>query len=55
MEFAERGAKVVVNDLGSGINGDDKSSKAADITVNEILTKGGIAVANYGNFFVCYM
>jgi NAD(P)-dependent dehydrogenase (short-subunit alcohol dehydrogenase family) len=49
LAFAERGAKVVVNDLGGGITGDDgKSTKAADIVVQEIRNKNGIAVANYG-------
>lgn len=49
LAFAERGAKVVVNDLGGGISGDDgKSTKAADVVVNEIKAKNGIAVANYG-------
>ncbi|XP_031618010.1 peroxisomal multifunctional enzyme type 2 [Contarinia nasturtii] len=44
--FAERGAKVVVNDLGGSTSGEG-SSKAADIVVNEIRAKGGIACANY--------
>lgn len=51
MAFAERGAKVVVNDLGGGISGDGKSTKAADVVVDEIKAKGGVAVANYGNEF----
>lgn len=37
--FAERGAKVVVNDLGGSTTGEG-SSKAADIVVNEIRAKG---------------
>lgn len=49
LAFAERGAKVVVNDLGGGMSGDGKSSKAADIVVEEIRAKGGVAVPNYGN------
>lgn len=37
--FAERGAKVVVNDLGGTTSGEG-SSRAADIVVNEIRSKG---------------
>ena len=47
LEFARRGAKVVVNDLGSGGHGEGKSSEAADRVVQEILDAGGEAVANY--------
>ncbi len=45
--FGSRGAKVVVNDLGGSHNGVGQSSAAADQVVNEIKSKGGIAVANY--------
>ncbi|GFG30340.1 hypothetical protein Cfor_01575, partial [Coptotermes formosanus] len=45
--FAERGASVVVNDLGGGRHGDGKSTSAADSVVDEIRRKGGKAVANY--------
>lgn len=45
--FAERGAKVVVNDLGGSTKGEGKSSAAADKVVEEIRAKGGTAVANY--------
>lgn len=38
--FAERGASVVVNDLGGSRFGDGSNSKAADIVVSEIRTKG---------------
>jgi hypothetical protein len=48
LAFAARGAKVVVNDLGGGIDGDGKGTKAADVVVQEIKAKNGIAVANYG-------
>lgn len=37
--FGERGAKVVVNDLGGSTSGVG-SSKAADVVVNEIRAKG---------------
>ena len=45
--FASRGAKVVVNDLGSSAVGQGNSSNAADKVVQEIKAKGGVAVANY--------
>lgn len=45
--FASRGAKVVVNDLGGSTSGEGKSTKAADVVVQEIRNAGGIAVANY--------
>ncbi len=49
MEFAARGAKVVVNDLGGSMTGDGKGqSRAADVVVEEIRAKNGTAVANYG-------
>uniref|UniRef100_A0A7N6AQT0 Hydroxysteroid (17-beta) dehydrogenase 4 n=1 Tax=Anabas testudineus TaxID=64144 RepID=A0A7N6AQT0_ANATE len=48
LAFAERGASVVVNDLGGDIKGGGKSSAAADKVVEEIRAKGGKAVANYG-------
>lgn len=42
--FAERGAKVVVNDLGGSTSGEGKSSKAADVVVDEIRSKGQLAL-----------
>lgn len=45
--FAERGAKVVVNDLGGSHTGTGASSKAADTVVEELKAKGAEAVANY--------
>ncbi len=47
IEFARRGAKVVVNDLGGGANGGGQGSEAADAVVAEITAAGGEAVANY--------
>lgn len=43
------GAKVVVNDLGGTATGSGASQKAADIVVEEIVSKGGVAVANYSS------
>ncbi|KAI0232666.1 Peroxisomal multifunctional enzyme type 2 [Lamellibrachia satsuma] len=47
LAFAERGAKVVVNDFGGDTKGTGQSSRPADAVVAEIRAKGGIAVANY--------
>lgn len=47
LEFARRGAKVVINDLGGSATGDGKSTRAADAVVDEIKALGGEAVANY--------
>ena len=47
LEFAKRGAKVVVNDLGSSATGEGESKSAADTVVDEIQAAGGEAVANY--------
>ncbi|NWH37738.1 DHB4 enzyme, partial [Chloropsis hardwickii] len=47
LAFAERGASVVVNDLGGDFKGHGKSSAAADKVVDEIRAKGGKAVPNY--------
>jgi len=45
--LAERGANIVVNDLGGSTDGQGNDTKAADKVVNEIKAAGGQAVANY--------
>tara|TARA_R110002072_G_scaffold171703_5_gene325444 strand:- start:30242 stop:31132 length:891 start_codon:yes stop_codon:yes gene_type:complete len=45
LEFARRGAKVVVNDLGGSVDGSGEGD-AADIVVAEIKAAGGEAIAN---------
>ena len=45
LEFAKRGAKVVVNDLGASAAGEG-ASDLADQVVDEIKAGGGIAIAN---------
>ncbi|MEO1267010.1 MAG: SDR family oxidoreductase [Myxococcota bacterium] len=46
LEFARQGARVVVNDLGTGRSGEGRSSDAAQAVVDEIKAMGGEAVAN---------
>lgn len=46
LEFARRGAKVVVNDLGGSMDGTGGSSAAADAVVAEIKAAGGEAIAD---------
>jgi NAD(P)-dependent dehydrogenase (short-subunit alcohol dehydrogenase family) len=45
--LADRGASVVVNDLGGTSDGQGNDRKAADAVVEEIQAAGGKAVANY--------
>ncbi|MFT4518434.1 MAG: NAD(P)-dependent dehydrogenase (short-subunit alcohol dehydrogenase family) [Halioglobus sp.] len=47
LDFARRGAKVVVNDLGGGSHGGGKGTAPADKVVEEIIAFGGKAVPNY--------
>jgi len=46
LAMAERGAKVVVNDLGASVSGEGKDAGPAQKVVDEIKAKGGAAVAN---------
>ncbi|KAI5288673.1 bifunctional hydroxyacyl-CoA dehydrogenase/enoyl-CoA hydratase fox2 [Ascosphaera aggregata] len=45
--FGSRGANVVVNDLGGSHKGEGSSHRAADVVVEEIISKGGTAISNY--------
>ncbi len=47
LELAQRGAQVVVNDLGGARDGTGASASMADAVVQEIIEAGGQAVANY--------
>ncbi|MFN3714269.1 MAG: SDR family oxidoreductase [Alcanivoracaceae bacterium] len=47
LEFARRGARVVVNDLGGSAFGDGASKTTADQVVDDITAAGGEAVANH--------
>jgi NAD(P)-dependent dehydrogenase (short-subunit alcohol dehydrogenase family) len=49
IELAKRGAKVVINDLGGGVDGSGGSSEAARSVVAEIKALGGEAIANGAN------
>lgn len=46
VELARRGARVLVNDLGSAVDGSGASTSAAQAVVDEITAAGGSAVAN---------
>ncbi|MGA8050436.1 MAG: SDR family NAD(P)-dependent oxidoreductase [Burkholderiales bacterium] len=46
LAMAERGAKVVVNDLGASVSGEGKDAGPAQKVVDEIKAKGGAAVAS---------
>lgn len=46
LEYARRGAKVVVNDLGGSTSGGGESKSVAQQVVDEILALGGEAAAN---------
>ncbi len=49
LALAERGAKVVVNDLGGDVNGAGGSSTAAEAVAQEIIDAGGEAIAHGAN------
>jgi NAD(P)-dependent dehydrogenase (short-subunit alcohol dehydrogenase family) len=49
LSFAERGARVVVADLGGALDGSGSSSDPADEVVKEIVGGGGEAVACYAS------
>jgi len=46
LDFARRGAKLVVNDLGGSVDGSGGGSDAAEAVVAEIKAMGGEAIAN---------
>ncbi|TVS19116.1 MAG: SDR family oxidoreductase [Gammaproteobacteria bacterium] len=49
LELAQRGARVVVNDLGGAMDGTGGNSAAAEAVVEEIRAAGGEAIANGGS------
>lgn len=48
LELAKHGATVIVNDLGSTVNGEG-SGRDADVVVDMIAARGGSAFADYGD------
>ena len=48
LELAHHGAAVVVNDLGTSVRGEGRG-RDADVVVDLITSRGGKAVANYGD------
>jgi NAD(P)-dependent dehydrogenase (short-subunit alcohol dehydrogenase family) len=48
LELSRHGARVVVNDLGSSVEGEG-SGRDADLTVDLIAARGGVAIADYGD------
>src|SRR5260370_18239092 len=49
LALAKAGAKVVVNDLGTGLDGEGVATGPAAAVVDEIVKAGGTAQANYGS------
>src|ERR1700693_1428179 len=49
LALAKAGAKVVVNDLGTGLDGEGVATGPAATVVEEIVKAGGTAVPNYGS------
>ena len=47
--LASEGARVVINDLGGARDGSGSGQAMADTVVDEILARGGSAIANYDN------
>src|SRR6266498_2723557 len=50
--LAQAGAKVVINDLGASLSREGTEKTTADQLVDEIITAGGEASANYGSVSV---
>ena len=49
LDLGNRGAKVVVNDLGGSVDGSGSGNSPADDVVDQIKSNGGEAVANYAS------
>ena len=53
LALAARGARLVVNDLGSAPDGAGANARAADLVVEEIVRAGGSAVADHHSVATC--
>ena len=49
LAMVKEGAKVVINDLGGALDGTGKQAMVADQVVDEVVAKGGQAVADYSD------
>ncbi len=49
LAMVKEGAKVVINDLGGGLDGTGKQAMVADEVVNEVTAMGGQAIADYSD------
>lgn len=49
------GASIVVNDFGATVLGEHEKSNSADTVMNEIISRGGTAVANTEGTFATGM
>ncbi|HYA89867.1 MAG TPA: SDR family NAD(P)-dependent oxidoreductase, partial [Thermodesulfobacteriota bacterium] len=49
LAMVKEGAKVVINDLGGGLDGTGKQAMIADEVVNEVTAMGGQAVVDYSD------
>ena len=49
LELAQQGARIVVNDLGTGADGSGKAEEPARQLVDEIKSAGGEAIAHFGD------
>src|SRR6266702_1948450 len=47
LDFARRGASVIVNDLGGAVDGEGSDQSVADQVVEEIARAGGVALASH--------
>ena len=49
LELARHGARVLVNDPGVGVHGEDAEERPADAVVSEIVAAGGTAIADHSS------